>query len=186
MKVGAEHRSKLIIASVLMMLALIIAGRSIFEWQSPAQVVAASGAIHGTPITDIQRKKGKPNSIDIYFSRMQFSENHEYAGNGRNIFALNSESDIKKTTAVDPNSTPQGLTQHPSPQVISIPLKFFGFATIKGAPRKVCVHDEDSVFIAREGEIVRSRYKILNVTSTSVEVEDLIENSGQTLMLQHD
>jgi hypothetical protein len=105
---------------------------------------------------------------------------------GEIFFALISEPDVKKTAVPDLNSTPQEIPEHPSPQVIPIPLKFFGFATIKGAPRKVCVHNNDSVFIAREGEIVGSRYKIANITSTSVDVKDLIENREQTLILEHD
>jgi hypothetical protein len=39
------------------------------------------------------------------------------------------------------------------------------------------------VFVARQGDIVNRRYKVLRITPTSVEVEDVISNARQTLPL---
>ena len=42
---------------------------------------------------------------------------------------------------------------------------------------------EIPVFIGREGDIINRRYRILQITPTSVEMEDLIDDVRQTLPL---
>ncbi len=39
------------------------------------------------------------------------------------------------------------------------------------------------MFVAKQGDIVNRRYKILRITPASVEVEDVISNARQTLPL---
>ena len=41
----------------------------------------------------------------------------------------------------------------------------------------------EDVFIAAEGEIVDRRYRVLHISPTSVEVEDVINNNRQSLPL---
>lgn len=64
-----------------------------------------------------------------------------------------------------------------------IPLKFFGFASRPGEPKKILLADGDSVFVAKEGDIVNRRYKVLKISSTSVEVEDVLNDNRQVLFL---
>jgi hypothetical protein len=57
----------------------------------------------------------------------------------------------------------------------AIPLKFFGFASHPGEPKKIFLSkDPGDVFIAGEGEIVDRRYKVVRISSTSVEMQDLV------------
>jgi hypothetical protein len=55
-----------------------------------------------------------------------------------------------------------------------IPLKFFGFANQPGEPKKVFLSKGEDVFIAGEGEIVDRRYKVVRISPTSVEVQDVV------------
>ena len=55
-----------------------------------------------------------------------------------------------------------------------IPLKFFGFANQPGEPKKVFLSKGDDVFIAGEGEIVDRRYKVVRISATSVEIQDVV------------
>jgi hypothetical protein len=41
----------------------------------------------------------------------------------------------------------------------------------------------DDVFLAREGEIVNRRYRIIRITNNSVEIEDVLNNNRQTTPL---
>ena len=62
------------------------------------------------------------------------------------------------------------------PQAPPIPLKFYGFASSAGEPKKIflkSVSGED-VWVAGEGEIVDRRYKVLHITNTSVEIQDMV------------
>ncbi len=55
-----------------------------------------------------------------------------------------------------------------------IPLKFFGFANRPGEPKKVFLIKGEDTFIAGEGEIVDRRYKLVKISPTSVEIQDLV------------
>jgi hypothetical protein len=67
-----------------------------------------------------------------------------------------------------------------------IPLKFFGFASQPGEPKKIFLETAtgEDIWIAGEGEIVDRRYKVVHISNTSVEIQDVL-NSGppQTIQL---
>ena len=48
---------------------------------------------------------------------------------------------------------------------------------------EIFLSEGDAVFVAKQGDIVNRRYKILRITPASVEVEDVISNARQTLPL---
>jgi hypothetical protein len=83
---------------------------------------------------------------------------------------------------MDKKPADSGLPPPPPPPP-PITLQFFGFASKPGEPKKVFLAQGDDVFIAQEGDIVNRRYKILHITPTSVEVEDVLYNNRQTLPL---
>jgi hypothetical protein len=72
---------------------------------------------------------------------------------------------------------PKVWTPPPVPPPPPIPLKFFGFASKPGEPKRIFLSKEQDVFIAGEGEIIDRRYKVMRISPTSVEVQDLV-NSG--------
>jgi hypothetical protein len=63
------------------------------------------------------------------------------------------------------------------PAYTPIPLKFFGFANRSGESRKIFLSQGEDVWVAGEGEIVNRRYKVLRITPTAVEMQDVV-NSG--------
>jgi hypothetical protein len=77
---------------------------------------------------------------------------------------------------------PQGPPPIPPPA--PIPLKFFGFASRPGEPKKIFLSKDQDVFIAGEGEIVDRRYKVVHISGTSVEIQDLVGSGPpQTIQL---
>jgi hypothetical protein len=104
------------------------------------------------------------------------SEKTQYEGAGRNIFVSQREEvDIPKPVApVNTDAGPPAYVppvQTPPP---SIPLKFYGFANSPGEPKKVFLKNGDDVFVAGEGEIVDRRYKVIRISATSVEIQDMV------------
>ena len=77
-----------------------------------------------------------------------------------------------------------GIRQPPPvPPPPPINLKFFGFANRPGETKKVFLSQGEDVFIAAEGDIVDRRYRVLHISSTAVDVEDVLNNHRQSLPL---
>src|SRR6201997_4364463 len=104
------------------------------------------------------------------------SEKTQYEGAGRNIFVSQREDvDIPKPVAPAVVETPQPGWVAPTPAPApAIPLKFYGFASSPGEPKKIFLKNGDDVFVAGEGEIVDRRYKVIRISATSVEIQDMV------------
>jgi hypothetical protein len=65
-----------------------------------------------------------------------------------------------------------------------IELKFYGFATPAGGAKRIFLvaHNED-VFIAKEGDIVDRRYKVMKISANSVDILDVLSNNRQSIPL---
>ena len=112
------------------------------------------------------------------------SEEIKYAGNGRNIFVAGSKATIetpKGTGATD--HTPVAYTPPPPPPPPPITLKFFGFASKPGEPKRIFLSQNEDVFIAGEGDIVNRRYRVLHIAPNAVEIEDVLNNNRQSIPL---
>ena len=104
------------------------------------------------------------------------SEQRQYEGAGRNIFVSQKEDvEIPKPVAPVNTDPPPPVYVAPQPQPPPpIPLKFYGFASSPGEPKKIFLKNGDDVFVAGEGEIVDRRYKVIRISATSVEIQDMV------------
>ena len=142
MKLGAENRTKSIIAVVLVMLAAISVLRSMMR---PATPVAETAATEATPANPrpkratrrpARSKTGAPvltASLDprLRADLLKVSEDTKYAGTGRNIFRAEAEPLPTPNPPVDlKKQPPPGPPQPPPPP--PIPLRFVGFASRPG------------------------------------------------------
>ena len=75
----------------------------------------------------------------------------------------------------------QASQQPPPPPPIN--LKFFGFASKPGEGKKIFLSEGEDVFIAAEGDVVNRHYKVLRISPTSVEIEDVLNNNRQSIPL---
>ena len=64
-----------------------------------------------------------------------------------------------------------------------INLKFFGFSSRKGEAPKAFLSQGDNIWIAHEGDVVDRHYKIVHITPSAVDVEDLLNSNRQTIQL---
>src|SRR5271169_4209810 len=127
-------------------------------------------------------KKPRVENLDptLRLDLLASSEQTVYEGHGRNIFVSQAQDvDIPKPIASGRTDaqTPGHIYEPPTaPAAPPIPLKFYGFASSAGEPKKIflkSVSGED-VWVAGEGEIVDRRYKVLHITNTSVEIQDMV------------
>jgi hypothetical protein len=195
-QLGLDNKKKTIWAAVLGVLALIV-----FVYQflplftgssTPNSSAQAAAPTLPTRIPPSRPAGGKGalkagkkphvESLDptLRLDLLASSERTQYEGNGRNIF-VSQPDDVKIETP-----TKNGTTDHttaadqnswhlPSPTPAPpIPLKFYGFASSPGEPKRVFLKKGEDVFVAGEGEIVDRRYRVVRITNTSVEVEDMV------------
>jgi len=187
-KLGSENRNKLVASVVLMGIALVLVGRMIFASGAPAPAnpEVSARADRVVPRNRAHRLKGRklamvPRSIDpsLRTDWLKVSEDRKYAGSGRNIFLAQVE--IPKPVA-PPVADKVPVVQGPPPPP-PINLKFYGFASEPGEPKRIFLSQGEDVFIAAEGDIIDRRYKILRITPTQVEIEDVLNNNRQNIPL---
>jgi hypothetical protein len=195
MKLGTENRNKLIIAVVLMVVAVGLIAQWLFSSGGTSSAASISPSALSTPVGPATPAKkinrgNKPvkteRSLDptLRLDLLNTSEGTKYEGKGRNIFRAEAEVipqpkfPVIKSHMPMPPPEPQGPPPPPP-----IPLRFYGFASRPGEPKKIFLSQGDDVFIAGEGDIVDRRYKILQISPTSVEVEDVLTNNRQSLPL---
>jgi hypothetical protein len=187
LKLGTENRTKVIAVSVLGVVALLMLVRAL---SSPEPSAPKAGApVAGTTRPNMKRTaSGKLVKITeprldptLQLDLLAQSEQTKYAGNGRNIFA----------NYVAPIPTPKGngtldtpaFTPPPPAPPPPITLKFFGFASKPGEPKRIFLSQGDDIFIAGEGDIIDRRYRILHISPSAVDVEDVLNNNHQSIPL---
>jgi len=200
MKVGAENRPKLIAAIVLMAVAVIVVGQWMFSSQSapaaaaPARPSDNALALSQSNLADVptakvpHKKVSAARSLDptLRYDWLKQSEDTEYKGSGRNIFQaqvtppkpISNGSTDHRAAANVPPPVPAGPPPPPP-----IELKFYGFASSPGQTKKVFLSQGEDIFIAGEGEIIDRRYKVLRISPSSVEIEDVLNNNRQEIPL---
>ena len=193
MKLGTENRKQVMALGALCVVAVLLLVRAF--WPSEPSPTAAVGpaSSSGTPRPATRRTaSGKTVAVTeprldptLNFELLRESEEIKYAGNGRNIF-VNGSVPIEKPIKPGVTDQQQAVYQAPTPPPPPpITLKFFGFASKPGEPKRVFLSQNEDVFIAGEGDIVNRRYRVLRISNTppSVEVEDVLNNHKQTLPL---
>ena len=113
------------------------------------------------------------------------SQSKKYEAGGRNIFRNGRiETDYKcyrssqRAIWAEPPPTPT-----PTPPPPPIPLKFYGFASKPSEPKRIFLADEGEVFVARQGDIVERKYKVIQINNTSVVIEDMLNSNRQTIQV---
>ena len=181
-----EDGKRWIAAAVLLGLAALLLYRAF----SPSSQQAASRArSDGAAAENRLRSRARASISGAYDPALRFDllakvQGITYQGTERNIFQYHTRAaPIPKpaATAVT-KSAPKGSGEAPPPP---IPLKYYGYAHKPDeTARKAFFMDGEEIFIGAEGEIVSKRYKILKIGVNTVEVEDLVTKSKQTLPLQ--
>jgi hypothetical protein len=84
---------------------------------------------------------------------------------------------------VQPVQPPDAATAPPTSAAVNIPLRFYGFdrPASKGQSARGLFMDNDIVVVAAEGELIKNRYLVVELTPNSAKLEDTQLKQGQTL-----
>ncbi|MFZ0769833.1 MAG: hypothetical protein WCA49_18300 [Candidatus Sulfotelmatobacter sp.] len=193
MKLGAENRRNVILASVLGAVAVLAVA---YQFIPSSSTIASTGTVAGAPASPTSalarpaahkgsgsgsgKKERAPQSLDptLHLQQLSATEQIKYEGTGRNIFISQAE-DVVIPKAIGNGTTDRPgedkvMQIQPPPPPTPIPLKFFGFSNQPGERKKVFLSKGDDVFIAGEGEIVDRRYKVVRISPTSVDIQDVV------------
>jgi len=112
------------------------------------------------------------------------SQSKKYESGGRNIFRMEEKPPEKVLGSVRPPiDVPMPPTPTPTPPPPPIPLKFYGFASKPNEQKKVFLAHDGEVYVARQGDILERKYKVIQINNTSVVIEDVLNNNKQTIPL---
>ena len=184
MKLGTENKKKTALAGVLVVAAI---GLLIYQFSgngSENAVAPPAGSAAGPASVKNAHKPHTlmAHSLDptLRFDLLNSSEDVTYKGTGRNIF----RSEAPPPPIPEPVKNPMvdNTPQAPAPPPPS-GLKFYGFAGPKNGAKKIFLIKGEDIFLAKEGDIVDRRYKVVRVSPASVEVEDVLTNHTETLPL---
>ena len=187
---GTENKNKVWAAIGLGILAVIVIAYE-FMGSSSTPVASTTSAASTSPQRPTQRRSKSGKQVltveprldpTLDLTALAATEQVKYSGNGRNIFVASVE--IPKPTAsavTDQPAQPSGPPTPPPPPPIT--LRFFGFASGPGEPKRIFLSQGEDVFIAAEGDIVNRRYKVLHIGTNSVDIEDVLYNNRQSIPL---
>lgn len=192
MRLGLENRKKVIFAAVSFTLALIVFTYTLHGWFASPTVPQPPATSAGTASSPMQRSRSamgmrkytvSANDPTLHLEWLKNSEKAEYKGSGRNIFREEDTIAHNQAPKRAPVVPPRQTSPPPPPPAPPINLKFFGFANQPGQPKKVFLSHNDDVFVGYEGQIINRRYKIVRINPNSVEVQDVLTNTTQSLPL---
>jgi hypothetical protein len=189
MKIASERRLKVIAGGGLAIVAILLTGRGLLDVDDshgmraapqPGSAEAVACAVAARPSRVDHRNVDGSRSLDLVLrdEELRVTETSRYEGSGRNIFR----------PFVDVKAVKRVVEQEPPrpdpPKVLPPPirLKFFGLSWMGGTRRVFLSRDED-VFIAKEGEIVDRRYRVVRIMPNAVELEDVLNSQRQVLWL---
>jgi hypothetical protein len=190
-QLGLENKKKTLWAAVLGGIAVLVVAYQFLPMfvgsssspdssaQAAAPIAQRVSATRGGSKT---KHKERTESLDptLRLDLLAASEQTRYEGNGRNIFVSQADPVAIPTPVARGNTDtgPMNNYRTPTPPPPTpIPLKFFGFASKPGEPKKIFLSEGEDVFVAGEGEIVDRRYKVVHIAPSSVEIQDVV-NSG--------
>jgi hypothetical protein len=181
MKAGTDNKTK-----VRMAIGLCIVAVLVLTWTFMGNRAPDTSSVPVAAAPAISNSAHPAESLDprLHLDLLATSEEVKYQGSGKNIFRTAAEP-IER-----PKISPLQRKQQEEVRSVNIPpppppinLKFFGITNTKGEKPKVFLSQGDDVWIAHEGDVVNRRYKIVRISPTTVEIEDLLNNNRQNIPL---
>ena len=188
MKIGAENKNQLRIMIVLLAILLLVGIYNFVDFGTSSAAAPATS----TQGAQSAKKTGTAPIVDntldprLHVPELAASQNVKYEAGGRNIFKMEEVKIppmVGSARQLGEMGPPPPPTPTPTPPPPPIPLKFYGFASKPTEPKRIFLDDEGEIFVARQGDIVERKYKVVQINNTSVVIEDVLYNNRQTIQL---
>jgi hypothetical protein len=184
-QLGLENKNQTKWAIVLGVIAVLAIAYFVVPMFTGSTLATSSSASVGAPAPGrapargTKGKKPRAENLDptLRLDLLASVEQTQYEGSGRNIFTSEADPVAIQTpagTGATDVAKVQPYVLPPPPTAPPIPLKFFGFANRAGEPKRAFLSQGEEVFVAGEGEIVNRRYKVVRISPTSVEMQDMV------------
>jgi hypothetical protein len=184
-KLGTENKKKTMVAGALLVLAVALL---VYQFSgggndAPAPAQNSAQLPMSQAAKSVQKHSLMAHSLDptLRFDLLKSSEDVSYKGTGRNIFR--SEAPPPEIPKAEQAALLEKQAPPPPPPPPPIDLKFYGYEGPKNGNKRVFLLKGEDIFLAKEGDIVDRRYKIMHVGPSSVEVQDVLTNHTQTIPL---
>jgi hypothetical protein len=183
-KIGAANKKQMLIMGALL---AVLAAIVIYDF-------GGTGTSSAAPPASSRAQKGRTGTRQIaqnddprfHLGELEASRRIKYEP-GRNIFTMEAPPMPTPIVNVRPTPPPGPPTPTPTPPPPPIPLKFYGFANKPGEARRIFLAEGDPqnsiVFIAKQGDIVDRRYRVVQISANSVQIEDVLYNNKQSIPL---
>lgn len=173
MKTGTDSPVKTGLAILLGVVAIFYVAR----W-----VIGSNGTTDTHAVAQSGQRGPVVNPLDptLRTDLLKDEEGTKYESKGRNIFLLQAE--LPKAVAPVVQKPPEQIFQGPPPPP-PINVKFFGFANRPGEAKRIFLSSGEDIWVAKEGDIVNRRYKVVKINANSVEIEDVLSNNRQSIPL---
>jgi hypothetical protein len=194
---GTENKRQVYIVIALAAFIVCFGGWELYSYISgpatpahPAVPRSASaggaGGIRSTPTAgpEAQRLSGPGLDPNLHLDKLAQSEDVVYAGRGRNIFSAESAPvHIEQPLKPARPTGPVVVAPPEPPRPPAIDLKYFGYTQSQDKSLQAFLVRGDDIFMARPGEIVDHRYKVVSIMPGSVQITDLSYNNTQSVPL---
>jgi hypothetical protein len=193
-KIGAENKKEVRWMIALLAILLLVGiynfvdfGTSSANSPAPAPATSTQTTTQTTRKSTSTTQQLADSTLDprLRLDILAASQNKKYEAGGRNIFRMEELKPLEKTVVGvrGPYTVEMPPTPTPTPPPPPIPLKFYGFASKGSEPKRIFLADEGEVFVARQGDIVERKYKVIQINNTSVIIEDMLNSNRQTIQV---
>ena len=163
-----------LLGAILLLLSYVIYG----YFRQPGTAVVATSAVQGFVPLPVENPALR---LDLLEQLKKF----QYEGPRRNIFSTTAI-----PVALPSQSAPAQVSvapvQRPGPPPLVVPAVFFGHVTdTRSGTRRAFFSEGDEVYVLGLGEVLLSRFRLLQIGNTTAELEELNSGRRTTLTMEN-